>query len=423
MELFHVLLHKIRDTFRIMHLKKKNVLISKQLEKVIIIGIISDLFKMPHLFVVVYDLFREEETATDKLFKNKIKSMSEIVNSITLFTNKVNYHSMGNVKVLKPEISFKSKILNLLLLNLFVAVKFKKQKGTWNDNEPVFYLIGSFFIFLALYLKYIKKVKVIVDVDTWFVCYNYSEVIATFFWFFLEKFIEPLNKLFYSVTLNEYEASYLIKKGFSPNKVSICHIAAPNLSLNDKKSCRLELLREYGLPENSFLLAFHGPGNAPHNIETVKLIIQTANKLKEEKRMKFLIIGGGYNSTELGYLDKNESIIFTGFLDNEKMYCVLRGSDIYFCPIGTGFLGGTKTKMAEAAMLGLPVVTNRLGALGYNENFLPFLYDDDLMNSILYLYSSDNLLELGEKTRSYIIQNYSLKNMVKFYNSLFSYLS
>jgi glycosyltransferase involved in cell wall biosynthesis len=328
-----------------------------------------------------------------------------------------------SIEILTPRMHFKNKILNILYLNLFAMIKVHKKRKIWDGEKPIFYMVGSFFPFLAFYLKYFLRIEVVVDVDTWFVCYDYSEVKATFLWYALEKVIEPFNKFFYSISINEFEANYLIKKGFAPNRVDICHVIIPDMAelhLKDKETCRQLLLSTYGIPPESVIIAFHGPGNSTHNRESVKMIARTATELSDLDKIKFLIIGDGYAKEEIIGKNKETSFIFAGFLDKERMYDILRGSDIYFCPIARGSLGGTKTKITEAAMLGLPVVTNSLGAMGYDKRCMPFLCDDDMAKSITNLFISRDFESLGKKCQEYIIRNYSYSRSLSFYAYLFS---
>jgi glycosyltransferase involved in cell wall biosynthesis len=376
------------------------------------------------LIVVAYDLFIERETATDRFIRTKIKALSQIFPDITIITNRVNGHSEDYVKVITPKISFSSKILNIGYLNLFALISIHKIKKNVKGKKPIVYTLGSFFIFLAAYLKFFLGIKVVVDVDTWFMCYDYSEVKATFLWYVLEKFIEPINKLFYSICINEFEADYLIRKGFNKNKLNICHNVAPDLPIKEKQSCRQSLISTYGFPPDSVIVAFHGPGSAAHNRESVKMITETAKSLQGLDRIKYLIIGSGFVPEEMIDKSLKSSFVFTGFLNNDKMYDALRGSTIYFCPIAEGFLGGTKTKITEGAMVGLPVVTNSLGAKGFDTSSVPFLFDDDMGKSIEMLYTNPELIDsIGRQCKEYVRKNYSYSSLLSSYVNFFSEIS
>lgn len=112
-----------------------------------------------------------------------------------------------------------------------------------------------------------------------------------------------------------------------------------------------------GEPEKN-LLSYVGNLKVAANVDTLHWIISDILP-KINHDVKFMVIGKCPDDIRQKYKDNNH-IIFTGRVDNLVEY--IRKSQIFLSPILYGT--GIKTKILEAMSMGVPVVTNDVGAEG-----------------------------------------------------------
>lgn len=106
------------------------------------------------------------------------------------------------------------------------------------------------------------------------------------------------------------------------------------------------------------LLSYVGNLKVAANVDTLHWIISDILP-KINHDVKFMVIGKCPDDIRQKYKDNNH-IIFTGRVDNLVEY--IRKSQIFLSPILYGT--GIKTKILEAMSMGVPVVTNDVGAEG-----------------------------------------------------------
>ena len=106
------------------------------------------------------------------------------------------------------------------------------------------------------------------------------------------------------------------------------------------------------------LLSYVGNLKVAANVDTLHWIISDILP-KIHHNVKFMVIGKCPDDIKEKYKGNNH-VIFTGRVDNLVEY--IRKSQIFLSPILYGT--GIKTKILEAMSMGVPVVTNDVGAEG-----------------------------------------------------------
>ena len=151
----------------------------------------------------------------------------------------------------------------------------------------------------------------------------------------------------------------------------------------------------------------------PPNVEALKIIEQLAKKNSCNKQLEFLIVGG------VGEGKKNTpNIRYTGKVDSVISY--FSKADIFINPITSG--SGISLKIIEALAAGLPVITTRFGARGYNledEKHVLFSEINSFNTCLNKLINDDELIhQLAKNGKSYAKKNYY---MPKFSNKIQSF--
>lgn len=116
--------------------------------------------------------------------------------------------------------------------------------------------------------------------------------------------------------------------------------------------------RELAITPEKYLLSYVGNLKVAANVDTLHWIISDILP-KIHHNVKFMVIGKCPDDIKEKYKDNNH-VIFTGRVDNLVEY--IRKSQIFLSPILYGT--GIKTKILEAMFMGVPVVTNDVGAEG-----------------------------------------------------------
>ena len=147
------------------------------------------------------------------------------------------------------------------------------------------------------------------------------------------------------IFVSEVETDYLNKR--LPGKAVTIPVginAVPEVELNIK-------------PEKN-ILSYVGNLKVAANVDTLHWIISDILP-KINHDVKFMVIGKCSDSIREQYKNNNH-VVFTGRVDSLVEY--IRKSQIFLSPILYGT--GIKTKILEAMSIGVPVVTNDVGAEG-----------------------------------------------------------
>lgn len=171
--------------------------------------------------------------------------------------------------------------------------------------------------------------------------------------------------------------------------------------------------------KNEIFAVFHGTYKATHNRNAIDIIHSyLAERLKEYKRLKFIVAGNGVPKIE------KDNIISFGFVEN--LYDLLSSCDIAIVPLEEG--EGTKLKLFDYMAAGLPIITTKKGAEGMGlidgENaFITNHVNDDFVKAIENLVNDPIMREdFGHRAKNLIEKEFHpevvKKKMYKFLDDI-----
>ncbi|MDD9952714.1 MAG: glycosyltransferase family 4 protein [Candidatus Woesearchaeota archaeon] len=179
----------------------------------------------------------------------------------------------------------------------------------------------------------------------------------------------------------------------------IAHLGVDVKKFSPRKQDRKAL----GIPENAFVMGYHGRISHEKNLFT----LLRAFKRVEIKNKRLLIVGDGVEKIK-ERLGSVPGVIVTGATDNVVPY--LRVMDLYVQPSLTET---TSLAVLEAMACGLPVVSSKVGFIKYyiieNENGLFFENTSayDLMVKLQRLYDRpEKRAALGKAARATILESF-----------------
>ena len=240
---------------------------------------------------------------------------------------------------------------------------------------------------------------------------QYNSVQSKFYIYF-ERLMNFLTDQLINVSIGEQKICQSYKL-FNKKKSRIIYNGIHPVAHPSKS--KTELRHSLSLPKDKFLiisiLRFNYQKNLP-------LIINLADRLKENMRFYFLIIGDGEQREEVESVilqKKLSNINLLGFKKNVTEY--LFASDIF---LSTSLWEGLPYSLIEATACGLPIiasdVTGNNEVVSENENgFLFPLNDPDLaVKKILQLESSIDLQKIMSKHSLKIFENkFQIKTMIE----------
>ncbi len=171
------------------------------------------------------------------------------------------------------------------------------------------------------------------------------------------------------------------------------------------------------IEKDSIGLAYVGNFRVAANIDTLDMIInRVLPLLKNEYR--FYVIGACPEKVEKTY-EKNKNIIFCGRVEDLREY--VEKTVVFLSPIAYGT--GIKTKIVEAMAMGMPVVTNSVGAEGIcavnNKDFIVREKPEEIA------IETDRLLEnlelasnIGENARKFAEENFRWEKIFEVYKEM-----
>lgn len=130
--------------------------------------------------------------------------------------------------------------------------------------------------------------------------------------------------------------------------------------------------------------------------------------IKKVKDVKFYFIGMVPKEIRKKY--EKDDFVFTGSVDNLNKY--LKIATIALCPVTEG--SGMKVKLLNYCAAGLPVITSKIGASGY-EKVKSLLIENDIdnySNIVVYLLNHQSeLRRIGRSNRKYMEKNFDINNI------------
>lgn len=150
---------------------------------------------------------------------------------------------------------------------------------------------------------------------------------------------------------------------------------------------------------------FVGNIATPANADSIRMIVKDILPLC--KSLKSFVCIGKCPEEIIDEFKGAEKISFTGMVDDLRPYA--EEGTVFLAPLAYGT--GIKTKILEAMAMGLPVVTNSIGAEGiWAENGKHWIVSDDpkvIAQTVDELMDSqDKCDEIGENAKSFIQENF-----------------
>ncbi len=150
-------------------------------------------------------------------------------------------------------------------------------------------------------------------------------------------------------------------------------------------------------------LSFMGNLNVAANVDSLDIIIRKILPVIENE-VTLIVIGTCSEEIESKYKDV-KNVEFTGRVDDFRSY--IKTSKVFLSPIAYG--SGIKTKILEAMAMGMPVVTNSIGAEGLDvKDGRELIVKDDyteIVSAVKELLNNEALRkDLGERGQKFVQQ-------------------
>ncbi|MGP1515402.1 MAG: glycosyltransferase family 4 protein [Bacteroidales bacterium] len=312
--------------------------------------------------------------------------------------------------VLKRLFNYFSFVLSALLFGL---VKLEKKDVLMVESPPLFLGITAYL------LSKVKKAKLVFNVsDLWPESAEKLDIInnkVLLHWATkLEEFCYKKSSLISGQTQGicknikarfVYKDVYWLKNGVDINFYDV----NKSMDHNFRKTC--------GFETNDFILFYGGIIGYAQGLE---VILNAANRLKENKNIKFVLLGNGPEKQKLICMKKDlqlENVFFYDAVPKSQMQEIIMETDATVIPLRRLdlFKGAIPSKIFENLALKKPLI---LGVEGEAKELfieegrcgVSFVPEDDkdLADKIIYLYShSDEAIQMGENGLKYVCKNFN----------------
>ena len=212
----------------------------------------------------------------------------------------------------------------------------------------------------------------------------------------------------------------LLKRGVPKEKVTFLPNGV-NLDLFAPRERDEAMAHKLGIKEEDFVLIYAGTMGYAQGLESV---IQTAELLKQETKIRFLFVGDGTEKPMLEALVQQKglaNVIFVDFQPVQEMPRYFSISSASIVPLKKNklFEGARPSKMFPALGSAVPVIysgegeavelilSSGGGVIAEPEN------SSDLARVIMELKKNPNRLEMGRKGREYVQENYTWSEIIQ----------
>jgi len=175
-----------------------------------------------------------------------------------------------------------------------------------------------------------------------------------------------------------------------------------------------EITNKYDIESDSFIVIFVGTFSAAFNLKTV---INVAQNLSDagEKRIKFVIVGGGAQASTLRKLSNGlNNVVLTGWLDKLSIDKIFKASSIGLAPYSSNVLITLPNKPFEYMADGLPILSSLEGELKViierEDIGLQYKASDpiDLKDKIMWFLSHpDETKAMGQRAKALFEKKYN----------------
>jgi glycosyltransferase involved in cell wall biosynthesis len=343
------------------------------------------------------------------------------------------------ISILAYEKSVNSEAYKIIDNNLLKKITFFKIKNLKFNNRKDF-----FYLFYVQLVKYIKIISSINDIfkkkridHVYFGTFDHIDKILSIFYFFFKKktfsgllvyskvYLDKSNNFFDNV--NKFIKKYLLvrminisslrylfvvdellynflKKHIKNNINKLVYVPDPgNIHFNINQNKAKNLLK---INKNDFLILVYGAIKMSKGIKQLLLSIQ---KIKE-KKIRILIAGKQTKDVRIflknrivqNLIELNRILIKDNFQNYKDEAVLFSAANVVWVAYTNDFFGSSSV-LYLAGSAKKPVITNKLGLLGYinKKNKIGLCVniekEKDIINKILYLYyNKDKRSQLGK---------------------------
>jgi glycosyltransferase involved in cell wall biosynthesis len=213
-------------------------------------------------------------------------------------------------------------------------------------------------------------------------------------------------------TISTYFKELIAKTGISSSKISVLPNAVGEEELNRAVN-PVSMKEERGI-KDEIVIGYVGAFVFWHRVDM--LLEAFANNLKENQRIKLLMVGDGVTFKQSSDYVKNtgiqSNVIFTGRVDHADVFNHIAAMDICVMPDSNDY--GSPVKLFEYMAMGKAVIAPKLGpiedVIKDRENGILFKKSEvtDLARAIKLLVDDKNLRSIiGERARQAVLQNHT----------------
>ena len=241
---------------------------------------------------------------------------------------------------------------------------------------------------------------------------------------FLQNYTKNLEKTIFSnadfvLTTTPQLSNYAQKMGSNPNLTKYFPLGINSAYFKPLEK-NIELLKKLKIQPNDRVILFMG---TLYPFAGLDDILKNFHKLQSKiKQIKFIVVGGGpdFNRIKLlsNELKLNDSVIFTGFIEQKEIPQYIALSDLCLNPFEINELTDSivPTKILEYLSCGKPVLSTPLKGtieLLPNDTFgVVYSKSNDFISSIEeLLQDKTKLTELGQNGFSYIKEHHYWDNL------------
>lgn len=224
---------------------------------------------------------------------------------------------------------------------------------------------------------------------------------------------KSLKRSAINVTISNDMAQYLIKQGIPREKVTVIENWVDTDLIRPIPSDKCLLRKEWGL-EEKLVIMYSGNMGRSHDIDT---IIFAAEKLKDDKDIEFLFVGGGAQKQPMIELTQRlglQNVLFKDYQPRESLSQSLAVGDIHIVSLKielTAYIYPSKLYGVLAAgrpvifigdensSLAQYIIQNNLGVVMDNEV-------DKLANTIMNFKLKQNMYKNTSNNARYLAENY-----------------
>jgi len=271
----------------------------------------------------------------------------------------------------------------------------------WRNKIDLLIAFGSIYAFMQGPSKWFLK-RPMVTLIRGSLTFGFRMQDSSRYFLYLNKKMENTGLYFSDriITNNVASRSEMLKSlGKRRNiDVQVLYNNIPPMNIREPEDI-LKMREKYGIPGDAKVLATAGILSRGKNIET---LIKCLPKV-EVKDLYLLIIGDGSTNPDFNYKDSlqrlakqlgvDKKVIFTGWLEKEKLWKLYLASDLFVLP---SLSEGMPNAMLEALGAGLPCMGSNIAGvkdiLQYDELMFDPMDEQTVINKVRQLFSDPQYL-------------------------------